>query len=665
MSSRISNLSLWSTVGYALTEVGNDDVSTREEITSILLDSLSGIGAVEFEYSHTGLSSELPFPEAYVFDADGKTLRLFLIVGVPSKGMPQQIKEDRVIGRILGLINGLKGICRGELESDDYGLEGLGEFLYLFKINCRSIKNLKLDVVILGNCETCENLKGIPTSIEFDNLQCQIVVDVYDVNGLQKAIDNASTIGTVDIDFRDYMGSPLKCLRTSVRDAAFDTYLAIIPGDVVAAIYARFQTRVLQRNVRNFLQATGRVNKGIQKSLREKPQKFLAFNNGLTITASAAHLNESNQIEVLKDFQIVNGGQTTASLDYAKRYSGLDLKDVSVQAKIVVIDIESDPTFIDDVSNFANSQNKVKTSDFAARDAFHTSLAKLMQNEKLVFEWDDGRRNFWYYEAFRGGYNSELGQRSMEQRSRFQLIFPKNQVINKLELAKCENAWDGFPFHVCKGDDMNFSAWSKRTKPHSRQTPDLQYCRELIAKVILWRATLAIPKELNFSGYRSQISALSYSYLVHLLEMKNLEIDLRVIWEMGCVPDQVLDEINRIVYFVKDFLPRMTEEDNPAQWAKKPNSWARLKEMKYRDASRMVSRLSKAGLLRLRTTDYDLLVVRAIEMLESTGLPLNRGELLQHLNLDPSHWDRFRKELLSNGEVVQLGSGTGTKYTTR
>lgn len=664
MSSEYPQLSLWSTIGFVISNGGSEEKSTREEITSILVDSLSGIGAVEFEYSYTGITSELSYPEAYVFDEDGKTLRLILMVGVPNNGLARQIESDYVIKRTIELVENLNKTYANVADFDDTGADELGEFVYLLKKNGRSIKTVRLTIVVLGNIENSDELSGFPTGLQIGEFKCPLVIDVYDIDKLQKAIDSASNNGTVDIDFRDYIGSPLRCLQSSVKNTNFETYLAIIPGDAVAAIYARFQTRVLQRNVRNFLQATGKVNKGIQKSLKEKPEKFLAFNNGLTITASAVQLNESNQIEILRDFQIVNGGQTTASLDFAKRYSGLNLSDVSIQAKIVVIDIELDPTFIDDVSNYANSQNKVKTSDFASRDSFHINLGKLMQDERLIFEWDDGQRNLWFYEAFRGGYNSELGQRSGNRRKNFQLIFPKSQVINKLELAKCENAWDGYPYHVCKGDDMNFTAWNKRTKPNSRQAPDIQYCMDLIAKVILWRATLAIPKDQKFSGYRSQISAMAYSYLVYLLELKNYEVDLRKIWDMGCVPDEILDEINEIVYFVKDFLPKMTEEDNPAQWAKKQNSWEKLKDMKYKGATKLVNRLLRAGLLREKTADYDLLVVRAIEVMENTGRSLNRGELLVQLNLDPIHWDRFRKELLSNGEVVQTGSGPGSRYTT-
>lgn len=663
MSSDYVHRSIWSTIGYAITDTGDENVSTREEIASILVDALNSIGAAEFEYSYTGIATEAPFPEAFVFDEDGQTLRMILIAGMPSTDIPRKIEEEFVRGRITDLISNLEGVYAADEKYPDTGVDALGEFVYLLRTNGNSIKSVRLTVVALGNCEKIEEIKKLPTKLKLSSAGSALVIDMFDISKLQKAIDSASTSGSVEINFRDYMGSPLKCLQAPRTEADFETYLAIIPGNTVAAIYERFQTQVLQRNVRNFLQATGKVNKGIQKSLREKPEKFLAFNNGLTITASSVELNESNQIEVLRDFQIVNGGQTTASLDFARRYSGLDLDSVSIQAKIVVIDIKSDPTFIDDVSNFANSQNKVKTSDFASRDEFHITLEKLMRDEEeLIFEWADGKKSCWFYEAFRGGYATEVGQRRGRKKDNFKLIYPKSQVINKLELAKCENGWDGYPYQVCKGDDMNFAAWIKRTKPHSRPTPDILYCKELIAKVMLWRTAIRLPKEENFSGYRSQISAMSFSYLMHLLERKNLEIDLECLWDSGCVPLEIENEMRKIVHFVKEFLPRRTEEANLAQWAKKPNSWELLKVEKNSDAAKAIARLQKAGLTREKTADYDLLVSRSVEILEKLKKPLNRSELLEQLNLDLSHWDKFRKELLSSGEVMQTGTGPGSKY---
>jgi hypothetical protein len=663
MSNEMFKRSMWSTLGYALTDVGDDELSTREEITSILVESLSDVGAAEIEYSYTGIATESLFPEAYVFDEDGRTLRLIQIVGKPSGGPIQRFGSENVVKKICDLIGNLKEVHSASEEFRDSGADGLGEFIHLLRSRGGFIKSLELKVVILGNCDDPDELLGLPSQLQFGPTVCSISVDVYDMNKLQRMLDDKSDNGSVTVDFREFMGGPLKCLQAPLQNGTFETYLAIIPGEALATIYERYRSRILQKNLRNYLQATGKVNKGIQKSLKEKPEKFLAFNNGLTVTASSAQINENGQIEVLRDFQIVNGGQTTASLDHARRFSGTNLSEVSIQAKIVVMDIGADPTFIDDVSNYANSQNKVKMSDFASRDSFQVALATLMRdNEHLVYEWDDGNRNYWFYEAFRGGYKTELGELSGKKRRKFERNFPKSQVVDKLELAKCENGWDGYPYFVCRGNDMNFAAWIKRTKPQNRTAPDLDYCKEMVARVILWRSCLRLVKEQNFSGFRSQISAISYSYLVFLLENRNREIDLQKIWNLGRVPEEVEEEMLKVIFFVKGFLPSMSEEADPAQWAKRPNSWEKLKSMKYEGASRLVSRLASEGLLREKSVNYDLICARAIDLLEKSKLPMSRNEFLLELKMEAGQWEKFRRELLSSGDVVAVGTGPGMKY---
>lgn len=663
MSNSSFQRSIWTTIRFALTDVGADEISIREEVASILVDALSSVGATEIEYSYTGIAVETDFPEAFVFDDDGKTLRLVQIIGRPSNGMVQRVNDKQVSERIESLIRNIESVYNSNTEYRDAGAEGLGEFVYLLRERGHSLTSLQLKVVVLGNCGDPDELVELPVNLKLENSIIVASIDVYDMNKLQKLLDEDSDNGTVAVDFREFVGGPLRCLQAPVKNEAFDTYLAIIPGDALASIYERFQSRILQKNLRNYLQASGKVNKGIQKSLREKPEKFLAFNNGITVTASSAVINENGQIEILNDFQIVNGGQTTASLDYARRFIGVDITPVAVQAKIVVIDIESDPSFIDDVSNFANSQNKVKMSDFASRDSFQVALAELMRdNENLVYEWEDGRRNYWYYEAFRGGYKTELGQLNGKRRKKFERDFPKSQVVDKLELAKCENGWDGYPYFVCRGNDMNFTAWVKRTKPQKRDAPDLNYCREIIGKVILWRCFLDLVKEQGFSGFRSQISAIAYSNFVFLLEGRNLEIDLQKIWELGHVPVELHDEIGNVIHFTQDLLTSLAGGEDPAQWAKKPISWEKIQLSTYKDLPKLVSRLRIADLLREKSVNFDLLCSRAVELLEKSKIPMGRVDFLNQLMIDESDWDKFRRELLSSGEVLQIGSGPGTKY---
>ena len=65
----------------------------------------------------------------------------------------------------------------------------------------------------------------------------------------------------------------------------FESYLCVLPASVISRLYKEFSTRLLEKNVRSFLQFRG-VNKGIRETISKEPEKFVAYNNGLTITAT-------------------------------------------------------------------------------------------------------------------------------------------------------------------------------------------------------------------------------------------------------------------------------------------------------------------------------------------------------------------------------------------
>jgi len=151
---------------------------------------------------------------------------------------------------------------------------------------------------------------------------------------------------------------------------------------LLARIYGEHGQRLLERNVRAFLQAKGKVNRGLQKTLREEPHRFLAYNNGLCCTAAEVKVKAASdghaRIEWVRDFQIVNGGQTTASIYHALKKEKVDVTQVVVQVKLTVL---SDPAGVAEIvpliSQYANSQNKVKNPDLYANRPFHRSLELL------------------------------------------------------------------------------------------------------------------------------------------------------------------------------------------------------------------------------------------------------------------------------------------------
>ena len=94
----------------------------------------------------------------------------------------------------------------------------------------------------------------------------------------------------MEIDLRDF-GGPLPVLPAQHTDGQHESYLAVLPGEVLADIYDRWGARLLEQNVRVFLQARGKVNRGIRLTLENEPSMFFAYNNGITATAEAVDIS--------------------------------------------------------------------------------------------------------------------------------------------------------------------------------------------------------------------------------------------------------------------------------------------------------------------------------------------------------------------------------------
>ncbi len=187
----------------------------------------------------------------------------------------------------------------------------------------------------------------------------------------------------IEIDFKNG-GYKIPCIPAPSRNDEYQSYLAIFPGEALVNIYERFGSRLLEQNVRSFLQFTGKVNGGIRKTILTEPHMFLAFNNGIAATAESLELEKTEGglfIVKVNDLQIVNGGQTTASIYHTWKKDKKEVTDVQVQVKLSVIkNKEKFSDIVSQISEYANTQNKVSVSDLSSNRPFHIELEKLSRN---------------------------------------------------------------------------------------------------------------------------------------------------------------------------------------------------------------------------------------------------------------------------------------------
>ena len=425
----------------------------------------------------------------------------------------------------------------------------------------------------------------------------------------------------IELDFsNDYEGA-LPCLKTADPTGEYQTFLAFLPAPVLARIYGVYGQRLLERNVRAFLQSRGKINRGLQKTLKEEPHRFLAYNNGLCCTAAEVRIRE-NALEWVKDFQIVNGGQTTASIYHALKKEKVDVSQVVVQVKLTVL---KDPSKISEIvpliSRYANSQNKVNGADFAANGQFHQIFEQLSRAIWAPATSGLQRGTHWYYERARGSYaDDKARQGSTGQRRKWEVENPPAQKFTKTDLAKYEHAWLGLPHFVCMGAEKNFNKLAERMEEDGEPLVDVNYFQHLVAKAILFRTTEKIFTAEDLVQLRAQ----SVSYAIAILsERSKQRINLNRIWAEQRLSPALVEALKVACHKAHQFISKV--EGNPGERCKKLDFWNEF-----------------------RSSDIEFPKEWEAEWAESTfTAPTSEEDALS------AEWERVRVLLLNDNRTIQ------------
>ena len=383
----------------------------------------------------------------------------------------------------------------------------------------------------------------------------------------------------------DEFGGPLVVLPAHMEHADYESYLAVFPGSQLARIYDRWGARLLEQNVRVFLQARGNVNRGIRNTIANDPEMFFAYNNGITATAESMETVESPNgllLTGMHNFQIVNGGQTTASIHAALRNREVDLDRVFVQMKLSIVNPDRALEIVPKISEYANSQNRVSAADFFSNHPFHVRMEGF--SRRLYAPSVDGsfRESKWFYERARGQYQDARGRLTQAGRNRFDLEYPKKQVFTKTDLAKFLNVWREKPDTVSKGAQKNFAdfasfiggEWDKRPNDFNEM-----YYREAIAKVIVFRSIEQLVTEQPWyqGGYRANVVAYTIAKLAHDVAQRQGSINFDRIWRAQVISPGFREAFTVGAEAVHGVIvdPPGTMR-NVTEWAKQQACWNRV-----------------------------------------------------------------------------------------
>lgn len=392
----------------------------------------------------------------------------------------------------------------------------------------------------------------------------------------------------IEIDFKSE-GFTIPCIESTSINDEYQSYLAIMPGIALATIYERFGSRLLEQNVRSFLQFTGKINKGIRATILNEPHMFLAFNNGIAATAEDVETEMCDAgiiINRIKDFQIVNGGQTTASIYHTYKKDKADISGINVQIKLSLVkNHERFSDIVSRISEYANTQNKVSISDLSSNRPFHIELEKLSRLIVTPHTLEKPNQTRWFYERARGQYKNarmKEGFTKSKQKS-FDLMCPKSQLFNKEELAKYQNCYkeifDGKrlvigPHIVARGNQKNYAQFINHNEV---KNPDSIYFEDTIAKAIIFRSAEKIYgiKPNAIGDMRFLTVPYTISYLGYITDYK---LDLYKIWKNQSISNQLSNFLYQLMVYVEKFIKSNAPGSLYGEWAKKEECWIALKE---------------------------------------------------------------------------------------
>ena len=416
-------------------------------------------------------------------------------------------------------------------------------------------------------------LQGVPVSYS-----------VWDLGRIHRFVTSGREREDTVVDLDEY-GGPLVILPAHLEAADYEAYLAVVPGEQLARIYEQWGPRLLEQNVRVFLQARGNVNRGIRSTIEHDPDMFFAYNNGITATAESIETQsgpEGLTLTSMRNFQIVNGGQTTASIHAAMRNRNADLDRVFVQMKLSIVDPDTAQDVVPKISEYANSQNRVSAADFFSNHPFHIRMEGF--SRRLYAPSTDGqfRESKWFYERARGQYQDQRGRGTPTDRRLFEGEYPRKQVVAKTDLAKFLNVWRLKPEIVSRGAQKNFADFAAFIGGEWTKNPNgfnEAYYREAIAKAIMFKAVEKIVTEQPWyqGGYRANVVAYAIAKLAHDLEQRDRSLDFQRIWRSQMISAGLEEALTVAAKAVHDVIvDTPPSHRNVTEWAKQQACWSRV-----------------------------------------------------------------------------------------
>lgn len=543
-----------------------------------------------------------------------------------------------------------KGLA-GELEitSPGYGLAR--------QISDRRGAIRLLNLILFSERTLSERLQNIP-DIEVAGIPA--THQIWDISRLHRQRSSRSHKEPLDLDFELMFGKGIACLPVHLGTNAYQSYLMVMPAEVLATLYEKFGARLLEQNVRTFLQARGNVNQGIRTTILSEPGMFFAYNNGITATAQnveTAVTDAGLAITKIVDLQIVNGGQTTASLFHTRKRDKANLSQIFVQMKLSVIDSQQSETVVPRISEYANTQNRVNAADFFSNHPFHVRLEGFSRRIWAPAQKGAQRETRWFYERARGQYADAQSKLTLAEQRRFKAEHPKPQMFTKTDFAKFENVWDDHPKWVNLGSQKNFARYAARIGSEWEKSSDEFnefYFKRAVARGLIFRAAERIVSAQSWynGGYRANIVAYTLAVLGDITKRRKGRVDFLGIWNAQKV-DPVFESAIAVVSGVvnDDIIRPPIGISNISEWCKREACWTRI-QVRIDDVEKLLPPEFYDRLVALDDQVADVRSARQVQKIDN-GIEAQR----QVLTVPAREWARIHQALLERNLLTPKEAG--------
>lgn len=572
-----------------------DDAGTASTFVKTILEDLQDSNVVsDFEECFSvGKYGRKNFRvDAYSFDEYDYSMSLFIadFEGEDEVSTLTLTEANTLFERLNTFLDGsLNGNFRNEMEISTPAYD-LVERIVNLEHTIRKYKFFILtDKAMSGKISTLDTGQINGKNIEYN---------IWDIQRLYRVMSTGDGHEPVEIDFQKITEKGLPCLEAS--DASTDDVkclLCVISGEILADLYDTYGSTLLEGNVRSFLSAKGNVNKNIRKTILEvdgeSKRMFFAYNNGISATATSVQMKSESgatYVTSINNLQIVNGGQTTASLSNTRYKDKADLTGIYVQMKLTVIpDHEQAQILIPKISRGSNSQNKVSDADFFSNHEFNIRMQQISRRIYAPAKNGLQYETHWFFERSRGQYDQEQSKMTQAEKKKYQMQNPKDQKITKTDIAKYQNAWKEYPYFVSLGAQKNFTKFANNIVDEWDKDDvqfNEQYYRDTVAIAIIFKCIdKLVPKQDWYEkGYKANIVVYTLSFLRFMIQKQypGYGLNMRLIWDKQAVPDQLYDELIKMMKFV--FL-HITDDNRPitnvTEWCKKEQCWIMLKAKEY------------------------------------------------------------------------------------